>query len=208
MTGESASELWKNTGSFFYDTLNIPETELTEDSVENVRRVSSGRRKQARVHDEVVVFLRDVETRDLIYSYAPNLSAHQGKAGIRMEIPCHLLGKFKCLSRYGRNKKEETGRDFKWSIKFEDINQSLAIDVKYPDAPKWQRVSAEEILANATTDQRNRLGSANSQTSGSGEDPIDVEMIEERGGAGFTLPLSTTLQKFKKRPTEWGQSKK
>lgn len=216
--GTDNAELWKNTGIFFFETLSIPESELSEDSVISVRRVSIGRRKAARVHDEVIVMLNNVETRDMIYTYAPNLANSQGRAGMRMEIPCHLLGKFKRLSQFGRTRKEKSGQTFKWNIKFDDITQSLAIDVKYPDASSWQRVPWDQIAleecknAPGTTSFRERFGShaSSASPSGSGDDTPDVEMVEDRRDATrLPLPQSAKLIELdkKKKKTEWGRNK-
>ena len=200
--GTTTAEIWKNTGEFLYETLGIPEDEIAEDTVERVRRVCTGRRKPNRVSQEVVVLFANVEIRDMVYSYAPNLAPIQGKAGIRIEIPCHLLGKFKSLTRYGKTQREKEGDGYKWSTKFDDIEQTLTIDEKLPGASGWTRVGWEKIMDMQPRPlTRGRLESGISSASGSGAEDNDIEMIEER------LPQSATLQKYKKKPREWGQKK-
>ena len=204
VTGSSQQDLWKNTGDFLIDVLKIPEGDIEEESVERVRRVNSGRRKHTKTRDEVAVLFRDVETRDTVYSYAPNLSGQQGRAGLRIEVPCHLLGRHKCLTRYGGQQKEKEGNGFKWNIKYDDLTQTLCIDTKLPGSASWERIDMEEVMA-TTSVFRGRFGSDRSGTSGaSGEDSPDIEMLEERN---IPLPQSATLQKFTKSRSSWGQRK-
>lgn len=111
--GSTSQELWKETGEFFFNILDVPKTNLSEDSVENVRRIFPTRSRgntRTKVRDEVRVLFKDIETRDMIYSYAPNLAERRNEAGMRLEIPGHLLGQFKTLEKYGRQLKSTRGQ--------------------------------------------------------------------------------------------------
>ena len=145
--GLTIKDLWSATGRFFFDVLRVPEENLEESSVEAIRRVSPQNRTRRRrndLHDEVVVHFKDFSTRDMIQSYAPNLSEHRGrgKAGMRLEVPCHLTGCFKCLERYGNiMKKQHPG--LKWHINYDDVELSLMLSMKFPDGESWERVNLE-----------------------------------------------------------------
>lgn len=213
VVGSTNKEIWAATGNFFYSILRIPEGVLEEKAVESIRRVcptNRNRKRGHRVHDEVVVHLRDVETRDMIQSYATNLADHRGEAGLRMEVPCHLTGKFKCLERLGNILKRKHGRSLRWHINFDDVKQLLCLSIRLPDSDEWDRLDFESardelqrLEGPGLASMRNRIGSSLSTGSSSGEDSPDVEMIAE---ARPPLPTSSTLEKFKKKPA-WGSQK-
>ena len=209
--GNNNTELWKATGEFIFQTLEVPEYNLDEEAVETIRKVASqknNRKKQQRVTDEVLVLFRDVETRDMVQSYATNLANHRGKAGMRLEVPCHLTGHFKCLERYGHSVKKEHGSELKWHVNFDDVERSLRISVKLPGADKWDRIdyqAAKEALRDLDKTgigaARERLGS-NYSSSGASDAGHEEGMEIE---PSTSLPRSATLEKFKtKQPRSWG----
>lgn len=210
--GDNNRELWTATGDFFYSILKIPREHLEEDMVERIRRVapqSRGKKHRRVAHDEVVVYLRDVNTRDMIQSYAPNLSGMSGKAGLRLEVPCHLTGQFKCLERYGHILKKKFGHEFRWHINYDDIDLSLKLSVRGPGDEAWERIDWETAkkevkLAEKPTDFRSRLTSSTSNAStgdSNGEEVIEIDTPVN----SYTLPRSQTLEKYKeKQGKAWG----
>ena len=81
------------------------------------------------------VVFSSARERDLVQSYAANLANHDGRAGIRMELPEHLRGLFKLFEAHGAElRKRYPG--LKRAIKYDDASQSLCMDVKMPDRTK------------------------------------------------------------------------
>ena len=191
--------LWATVGDFFHITLQIPTSKLQQSSVESIRRVPARRRDDQRIRDEVIVTFCDVATRDLVYSYAPNLArlrSDPSPPGIRIEIPQQLTGVFKTLHEYGSSLRRTLGETFKRSIKFDDQRLSMYIDVLIPGDSSWTRVeyevAAEEVekrRRTASAGARERLSSLSSQGSTSSNNlrPIsqDARML--------ALPRSETI---------------
>ena len=186
---------------------------LEESSVEAIKRVgqqNKPKRMRQNVHNEVIVYFKDVATRDMIQSYAPNLAEHRGKAGLRLEVPCHLTGCFKCLEKYGHIMKKDHP-DLKWHIHFDDVELSLKINLKLGDSTGWDRVdfaTAREAVRLADRQSVDAFrGRLTSSQSSSNQDPLDDEVMEIENN-GPSLPTSATLEKFRgKRKTPWGNDK-
>ena len=211
VVGGSSGDLWKATGDFFFKILEVPETSLSEDSVESVRKIFPVRTRgktSSRVQNEVRVLFKDVETRDMIYSYAPNLATKRDRAGMRLEVPSHLLGQFKTLERYGRILKARHPQ-LRWHIKYDDPELSMFLNVKLSEEDKWGKVdfitAREEIRkedSSNTTSFRERLGSSLS----SADSASEVEVMDVTPPQ--SLPKSATLEKFAKPSTpRWGTRK-
>ena len=220
VVGTTNQELWRATGEFFFRVLEIPESNLTEDSVESVRKifpVRSRGKPKSRVGDEVRVLFKDIETRDMIHSYAPNLADKRGEAGMRLEVPSHLLGQFKSLERYGRHLKGIHGQQMRWHIKYDDSELNMFLNVKLSEDDKWNKVdfttAREEIRsqeASSASSFRERLSSSSSvssfasATTDKPEEDMETNQVDRSG-----LPQSRTLEKFKGKntPPRWGQKK-
>ena len=82
--------------------------------------------------------------RDLVQSFAANLANHNGKAGIRMELPEHLRGLFKLFKAHGAELRRKYP-GLKRAIKYDDASQSLCMDVKMPDKNKWHKIGEVEM---------------------------------------------------------------
>ena len=206
MIGESSRDLWSATGDFFFDVLKIPKEHLEENMVENIRRIPP---------QGVVVYFRDVTTRDMIQSYAPNLADAGGRAGLRLEVPCHLTGQFKCLERCGQLLKSKEGSNFKWHINYDDINLSLCLSVKGAGDESWVRVGVEEAkkelrMAERPAGFRARLTSSTTSSlsagDSNGEELLEIVQPGGSGGPGsYDIPRSQTLEKYRdKQAKKWG----
>lgn len=211
VVGTTNKELWTTTGEFFFKTLEVPESYLSEDSVESVRQIFPAKtRTKGRITDEVRMLFKDVKTRDMVYSYAINLANKRDRAGMRLEVPGHLLGQFKTLERYGRQLKQEHGQNIKWHIKYDDPELSMFLNVKLGDEG-WNKITFDtareetrRLDTGASITFRERLTSSQSGTS-TGDDEEVMEVSP-------SLPISSTLEKYKKNPPasstpRWGQRK-
>ena len=101
--------------------------------------------RRSKITDEVVVQFQSTQQRDIVQSHANNLSKHTGKAGIRLEVPQFLEGAFKGLMEHAATLNATTKDGIKRSIKFDDKEMSLCLDIKLPTAEKWHRFSYEQI---------------------------------------------------------------
>ena len=185
--GKTKKELETNLASFLRDNLAVPEDEFPPGTFVEIKRIAAGRKKRGSVEDEVLVTFPDIQTRDIIASYAPNLrdwreknKAAPNAAGIRIEVPDHLCGVFRNLERYGHALKMQHGQGFKRRTKYDDGLQTLYMDAVLPGVDQdWFRISGEEAAAM----MRERLGSNTSNRSGSRSEVNDEPMnTDERGG--------------------------
>ena len=95
--------------------------------------------------DEIIATFRTRECRDRVKAAGVHL-AGQTEAGIRIHVPGFMLDQFHALQSVGfhMKKKDENVRR---SIKFDDVNQSLVMDIKIDGV--WKRITSEEAKAAA-----------------------------------------------------------
>ena len=117
--------------------------------METITRVLPGRKKK-KIESEVIVRFTSVQVRDMVVSYAPNLrnwreqdGSGRTAAGLRLEIPDHLMAVFKTLEKYGHYLKEKYKDGLRRHIRYDDYNMTLVIDYALPGKDKWDRVDFE-----------------------------------------------------------------
>ena len=128
---------------FFIMNMKVPADLAREAEIESVKKSTQNHQK-SRITQEYIVTFADVETRDSIKSYANGLAGNQGQAGLRLELPDTLRGSYKVLDEHGLALKNLYGKDTKRSIKFDDRNKNLMMDVKLPGSLKWHNVTIEQ----------------------------------------------------------------
>ena len=153
---DGTNELEVKVDAFIKTALCMPTKELESVIIEDIYTVRSSPR--SRQHNEVCVLLRDSDTRELVLSYARNLATYvdvEGNptAGIRMEIPPHLLMAHKLLIMYGYGLKKRHGRETRRIIKFDLIEQSLYLSYKVPGNELWHDVTP--AMAKSYKDREN-----------------------------------------------------
>ena len=146
--GQTASETLANTRIFLHEVLAIPETELHEEAIHDVRRVAN--RKRSAAQDEVIITFDSVQTRDVVASYASNLATWRSNnrgvnTGLRLEVPDHLCGVFRVLERHAHNLKTKHSY-FRRSIKYDDVELSLVLDYCIGENGTWQRANYQEAV--------------------------------------------------------------
>ena len=134
---------------FMEKTLSMPHDTAQNLEIVSVRRIRQARR--SKIADEVLVKYGTVEERDIVQSYAPNLSRANGTAGVRIDFPAHLRGTFRLLESHGSLLKRKYP-ELKRSIKFDDQSLSLVMDVKLSAVDNWERV--DERGARASKKER------------------------------------------------------
>ena len=149
---QTTEGLLKDVCQFLRSILLIPHEVIQGLKIDNMERQVQTRR--SKINDEVLVLFATSKQRDIVQSYALNLSKMAGKAGLRMEIPHHLEGAFKVMEEHaGLLNKKFPGT--KRSIKFDDIAMSLSIDVKLPSDDQWRKFSYRQIKHAAEIRQAN-----------------------------------------------------
>ena len=150
--GEDEDELRTSLQLFFKQKLCIPDGDVREEEVEQVRRLRMRRGRQN--VGEVLVLFSDIETRDRVTSYARNLAqfidiAGKPTAGIRFDIPDHLHGVHKTLLQYGHALwvKHNKDTNFKHNIRHDDAEMTFCLDMKFPRRQDWITVSYTRALA-------------------------------------------------------------
>ena len=101
---------------------------------------------------EVVVEFVDTYARDDVLLRGPALALYRDKenrptAGIRLDIPSHLMGVFKTLESFAFALKRKHGVDFRKHIKFDDYEGTLYLQAgmkKDNEDTLWTNYSAEE----------------------------------------------------------------
>ena len=144
--GKTSEEIWTNTGRFIHSTLRISADDMRDELIEDIRRLrSSG---AGRINNEVLVIFCDIESRDLVTAHSKHLSTavdDQGnpKAGLRLDIPLHLMSTFKSLEAHGHKMRMRYGNDFKRHVRFDDDRKSLYLNVRLPGERLWTRISPD-----------------------------------------------------------------
>ena len=142
--GNNVQDLWRNVGIFISNNLGL--ADIRENAIESVSRppIPSG----PAAKDEVLVIFKETETRDSVMGAASRLAGFvdpngRPTAGLRMEIPKKLQNVFATLFKYGQMLRRRHGQGTRRHVKFDDINQSLYLNVKLPGDETWSRISTE-----------------------------------------------------------------
>ena len=145
ITGGNADELWSAAGIFMGTNLGL-KGKIDRSSIEKITRaeIPSG----PGVRDEALIVFVDNKARDLVMGSAAMLAPFtdtDGKptAGMRIEVPTHLMRDFRLLFKYGQNLRGRHGKGTRRHVKFDDISLGLYLNVKLPGDPNWSRVSTE-----------------------------------------------------------------
>ena len=149
ITPGEGMDLVQGVHSFFENVLDIPSDELHEGAVVEVRKIPA--RKRNKNLGEVIIFFDSIQTRDCVASYASNIANYKGdpalRPNLRLEIPDHLCGVFRVLEKCAHTLKCKNPAFFKRSIKYDDINLTLALDYCTARGGVWNRVMYEEASA-------------------------------------------------------------
>ena len=98
--------------------------------------------------DVVLVCFNTVEERDFVRASAKNLAGVD--AGMKLEIPDHLLGSFRVLNDLAFELKKNY-KDLKRNIKFDDGNHDLAMDVRLKPGKQWKTICPDEARKSLST---------------------------------------------------------
>ena len=150
VTGSTHGELEKGVRLFMEKHLKISTEVLESLVIEKI--VKQGQTRRSKIQDEVLILLETSQQRDIIQSYAFNLAAVQGKAGLRLDIPDFLRGTFRMFEEHAAALRTQYGV-VKRAIRFDDIGGSLFMYIKLEDT-EWHRVTAEEV--NIACKKRNK----------------------------------------------------
>ena len=108
-------------------------------------RHSLGRR-WSKIRNELIVTFAKREQRDTVKSYARELAAAKGTAGLRLEVPDHLKGHHKILEEHAYAMIELYGKEVKRNIKFDDRANDLMMDIRLPHSNKWHNITIKQAI--------------------------------------------------------------
>ena len=190
--GKNDEEIGAELDLFFHNALQLTKEQIGKVSFKRVQ--SSGR-----VYDEVKVEFEDSETRDLVASRGPKMKSFiddkgAPTAGMRMHIPNHLLPTFKLLNNYGYEMRKKFGPELRRYVKFDDINRSMLLQLKMPDADQWFEVLPEKAKEQMAKLRDKRMEEANIDIT-DGRSRSESDTVSRKRPAPFESPMNT--------PTEW-----
>ena len=137
------NDLEESVRTFFKRYLKIPPSVADGAEIELIKRQDQPRR--SKIQREVLVRFKSIQARDTIHSYAANLADFKGTAGLRLEIPDFLRGVFRRFESHGAALRNKYGQ-VKRSVRFDDANMSLLMDVKLEDT-QWHRLTASDVAS-------------------------------------------------------------
>lgn len=173
---------------FIHGVLQVEEEDFEyKTEVERTRRIRTGRAGNTRI--EILIVFNNIDTRDFVHSHARNLASHvdqKGKrtAGIKMEVPVHLLSTFKVLEKHGHELKKKYGAPLRRQIMYDDDNQSLYLDVKMSQESSWERVSPDTAEAERMVRERREKRKTRNTENRRTMSTIGSDTDEEEDGSG------------------------
>ena len=102
--------------------------------------------RRGKIKDEIIVTFKTAGERDLVQAFAPNLKELKGAAGVRLEIPEHLQTTFKLLEGHANGVRAKYQEGIRRSIKYDDSDRSLALDICLPNSTTWHRITPVQAL--------------------------------------------------------------
>ena len=211
--GQSQADLWNASEQFVTKTLGVQD--ITDDDILMIRRIKSARRSVAT--NEVLIRFKTIQARDTVYANANRLSSHfdnnkRPTAGIKIEVPDHLLGIFKLLHRHGHQLRDRYGPEFKRHVRFWDEEQSLRLEVRFPGTTEWERITpqlARELEAQQKVRSDHRIRERLSQSSLDSEEAYPrTSRATGANASPLSLPSSPALASLGRPPSGWGQRHK
>ena len=146
--GDNNDEMDAGFRDFAVDALQIQDTVVRRARITDIVRVRSS--PQSISYLEILVSFEDAAERDYYFSRARNLATYRDEsgnptAGVRMDIPPHLMATFRLLNDHGFDIKKAHGKETRKYVKFDDIRGSLYLEIKLPGQQNWVKVSPDQV---------------------------------------------------------------
>ena len=133
-----------NIRTFLMDKLKITTAAMVELGNMDVQPTREARQK---IDHEVILTFKNKISRDIVKAAGVHLAGVRD-VGMRMQIPGFLLGSFHLLQSLAYNMKQND-TEVRRSIKFDDANYNLVLDVKVEDV--WRRITPDQAKQVAKT---------------------------------------------------------
>ena len=127
--------------AYLSENLGMSDVELDPAEV-HIKRVIE---RKPRYKDEAIVTFEDKALRDAIKAQAHRLADHRDEAGMRLHIPDHLQKVFRALMNLSYELKKKNP-ELKRSVKFDEDNLSLFMDIQSKPSSDWRRVDCAQAL--------------------------------------------------------------
>ena len=165
ISGNNNEEMITAVNDFIGSALKIPDFEAHGLAIEHVRRMRTSPKSASYL--EVCVTFSSIDDRDFVASKAINLAPlvdDSGKpmAGIRMDVPGHLMPTNNDLKNYAYQARRTHGKGTKTDIKFDDFKRNLYLKIKLPHSKNWLRTlpeRARELISSNTSHEIQELQS-------------------------------------------------
>ena len=139
-----------NVKDFFLNEMKLPKDLVDDLQITNIRKIYPRRLPAHRIRNDdtkkVSLMLRDAHERDVVISYAANLSR---EARIDIVVPDHLLSlkaQFDALSyRLRKHVTLTSGNKVQTSLRLDDKSQSLIMAVRMNREDQWLHYSLKEL---------------------------------------------------------------
>ena len=128
---------------FLSQRLHLGEDVLTNLGNCSIRRIPAPRNNKGDIQHKVTVEFPTVDLRDVVRGPAYNL-AGQKEAGIRLEVPHHLMANFKALNAASYRLRMKF-KECKRNVKFDDENYDLILDFKTSPDSNWRRLRPKQV---------------------------------------------------------------
>ena len=126
--------------AFIQDKLLLPTGRLSREQI-LVKTVLSP--PNGDITDQVIVTFDSVRLRDEVKSSARNLRGTDRKVGVQIEAPDHLRSHYQVFQKLGYQIKAKHPA-LRRNVKFDDLDKSLAMDVKVSSDADWKTISYED----------------------------------------------------------------
>lgn len=133
-------DLQKALMTFLREKMKLGDLAIHEIGPVSVQKLAGAAERK---RGKILATFQDKETRDMVKASAVNL-AGSSDAGTRLQVPGYLMDNFRALEAVGYSMKK-IDKNTKRSIKFDDCNLDLVMDVKVGD--DWMRINATEARA-------------------------------------------------------------
>ena len=181
----SRSDLEEAVRHFLVSVLRVPADTANNLPIELVKKQDQMRR--SKIHDEVLVRFTTSQARDVVQSYAVNLSEAGGTAGLRLDVPDHLRGLFRLFEVHAAALRDRYGT-VKRAIRFDDTEMSLYMDVKLGHTG-WHRISGAEMRGMAAAGKAAKTSRTNDPKMAKEKREILLQPPADQEQAGQSVPV-------------------
>ena len=156
INGDNCDTMRKDTEKFIFTNLAVSKEEFEMSRIERIRRSKTPR--NSKIKNEAIITFTDSSSRDFVVSHAKNLAKFDRdvQIGMRLDYPEFLGNAYRTLEKFGAKMRARNGKEFKRSIKFNDDELTLYMDMKLPGSEEWIQVSPQIASESMAEDEKHK----------------------------------------------------